>query len=322
MNLTLTATAPDHRTLADPIVRHVMSAGATIAEIQMYDDGIAGGSALHLRMKWPGNCRTLAILRGDLKSFGRKKGFSICAWSPDERQGSSRLAVCVTHRPEPALAVLRAIQDGRLRAASAVLIGNRTTCRSIAEQFGVDWNCIGDGSGNPDNKRLDALIDQYEVDYIVLARYMRLIPATLCRKFAGRIINLHHGLLPAFPGAQPYHDAYRHRMLTYGATVHFIVPELDAGDQIIHQDSFSVDPGTPLKEIMHFGQSEHEPSCLVEGLRRLLDREVELQFHKVVALANCSRRGNSKGAPKGEIRNGLCTMREDTPSRKPSSKCT
>ena len=64
-----------------------------------------------------------------------------------------------------------------------------------------------------------------------------------------RIINLHHGLLPGFPGAQPYRDAFARHMLTYGATVHFIVPELDAGEQIIHQEAFAVRPGTPLEEV-------------------------------------------------------------------------
>jgi formyltetrahydrofolate deformylase len=73
-------------------------------------------------------------------------------------------------------------------------------------------------------------------------------------------------------------------MLTYGATVHFIVPDLDAGDQIIHQDTFGVEPGTPLERILDFGQGEHESACLVEGLRRVLEGEVELRFHKVVAV--------------------------------------
>ena len=165
----------------------------------------------------------------------------------------------------------------------AVLLGNRPACRAVAEQFGVDWHLIGDSDGKPDDERMVELFDRYEVDYVVLARYMRLVPPSTCWKFAGgRIINLHHGLLPAFPGAQPYRDAYSRRMLTYGATVHFIVPELDAGDQIIHQDTFTVPPGTPLEQIERIGMSDHEPSCLVEGLRRVVEREVELHFHKVV----------------------------------------
>ena len=72
-------------------------------------------------------------------------------------------------------------------------------------------------------------------------------------------------------------------MLTYGATCHFIVPELDAGNQIICQSSYSVRPSMSLEEILRIGQEDNEPRCLVEGVRRVVDREVRLHFHKVVA---------------------------------------
>ena len=283
MQVIITAVGPDNRGLADPIVHHVTSAGANIAEIQMYDHDAERVFAMLLRLDWPAGGAGVAELRRRMDGIGRDKGLSIRTWARDEHARPPRLAVCVTHRPEPPLAVLRAIRDGRLRAEAALLVGNRPTCRALAEQFGVDWHMVGDAAGNPDNDRMVKLFDQYEVDYIVLARYMRLVPASVCWKFAGgRIVNLHHGLLPAFPGARPYHDAYSHRMLTYGATVHFIVPELDAGDQIIHQDTFTVPPGTPLAQVLHIGQTDHEPACLVEGLRRVLDREVALHFHKVI----------------------------------------
>jgi formyltetrahydrofolate deformylase len=110
------------------------------------------------------------------------------------------------------------------------------------------------------------------------------LPAASCWKYAGgRIINLHHGLLPSFPGMQPYHDAHASRMLTYGATCHFIVPELDAGCQIIYQSTFMVPPGTTRDEIIRRGQQDNEPHCLVEGVRRVVDGEVQLHFNRVVA---------------------------------------
>jgi formyltetrahydrofolate deformylase len=283
MQVIVTAVGPDNRGLADPIVHHVTSVGANIAEIQMYDHDAEKVFAMLLRMDWPAERAALSELRAKMQEVGRQKGLSVRTWSRDEHARPPRLAVCVTHRPEPPLAVLRAVRDRRLSATAAVMVGNQPSCRAVAEQFGVDWHLVGDAQGAPDNERMVELFDRYEVDYVVLARYMRLIPPSTCWKFAGgRIINLHHGLLPAFPGAQPYRDAYSHRMLTYGATVHFIVPELDAGDQIIHQDTFTVAPGTQLEQIMHIGQTDHEPACLVEGLRRVFDREVELHFHKVV----------------------------------------
>ncbi|MDA1017101.1 MAG: formyltransferase family protein [Planctomycetota bacterium] len=283
MQVIITAVGPDNRGLADPIVHHVTTCGANIHEIQMYDRDSAHLFAMLMRIEWPGSGETIAELRERLSQIGRETGLTIRTWSRDEHQRPPRLAICTTYRSEAPLALLRAIRDGTLKATPAVMLGNRPACRGIAEQFGVDFHLVGDGGGNPDNDRMEQLFDEYDVDYIVLARYMRILPPGTCWRFAGgRIINLHHGLLPPFPGFRPYEDAHVHHMLTYGATVHFIIPELDAGNQIIHQATFTVFPGTPLEEIKRQGESDHEPSCLLEGVRRVVDRQVELHFHRVV----------------------------------------
>ncbi len=249
----------------------------------MYDRDTEHVFAMMLRMEWPEEQMPLAELKTDLAEIGRAKQLEIRAWARTQRSGPARLAICTTYRPEPALAVLRAIRDGRLRAEPALMLGNRPHCRGVAEQFSIAWRQIGDAKGSPDNERMVQLLDEYDIDFVVLARYMRLIPASTCWRFAGgRIINLHHGLLPSFPGPRPYADAFSHRMLTFGATAHFIVPELDAGNQIIHQSAFTVFPGTPLQDIKRQGQQDNEPECLVEGLRRVVTGEVALHFHRVV----------------------------------------
>lgn len=283
MQVIITAVGPDNIGLTDPIVHHVSAAGANIAELQMYNHDEEALFAMYLRIDWKGSSASIAGLRQAMDQIGREKGLSIRTWSRDEHARPARLAICATFRPETPTALLRAIRDGRIRAHAAVMIGNRNACRGIAEQFSVPWESIGNAAGDPDNERFAQIIDQYDVDYVVLARYMRVLPARLCWQFAGgRIINLHHGLLPPFPGPRPYQDAYQSRMLTYGATVHFIIPELDEGNQIIHQQTFTVAPGTNLESIMTIGQSDNEPSCLVEGIRRVVDREVSLHFHRVV----------------------------------------
>jgi formyltetrahydrofolate deformylase len=278
----ITAVGPDNVGLADPIIHHVTGEGANIGEIQMYDHDEEAIFAMLLRIELARE--RVERLRSGLSEIGRLKELSIRVWSPDERLEKPRLAVCTTYRPEPALALLRAIRDGQIKADPAVMIGNRQACRGIAEQFEVPWEFIGDGKGSPNEDQLVDLMDEYEVDYVILARYMRVLPASTCWKYAGgRIINLHHGLLPGFPGMRPYRDAYESRMLTFGATCHFIVPELDAGNQIVHQETMSVPPGTKLDEIIRRGQVDNEPRCLVEGVRRVVDREVQLHFHRVIA---------------------------------------
>lgn len=282
MRIIITAVGPDNRGLADPIVHYVTGQGANIAEIQMYDRDEEHLFAMLLRIEL--ERAQYPLLQKAMSEIGRYKNLAIRVWSPELRAERPRLAICATYRTEPPLALLRAIRDEKIRATAAVMIGNRPHCRSLAEQFGIDWHSVGDDQGAPNDDRLIEICDQYEVDYIILARYMRVLPPSSCWKYAGgRIVNLHHGLLPSFPGMRPYDDAYRSRMLTFGATCHFIVPELDAGNQIIHQSTFTVPPGTKLADVVRRGQEDNEPHCLVEGVRRVVDREVELHFHRVIA---------------------------------------
>ena len=282
MQIVITAVGPDHVGLADPIIHHVTGLGANISEIQMYDHDEEAVFAMLLRIELAGN--PLAELRTALQEIGQQKNLTIRVWSPEERAKKPRIALCTTYRTETPLAVLRAIRDGQIQAEVAVMIGNRVACRGLAEQFDVPFEMVGDANGVTDDEQMVQLFDQYEVDYVVLARYMRVLPASSCWKYAGgRIVNLHHGLLPSFPGMRPYHAAYACGMLTYGATCHFIVPELDAGNQIIHQSTFTVPPSTKLDDIVRLGQEDNEPGCLVEGVRRVIGQEVKLHFHRVVA---------------------------------------
>jgi formyltetrahydrofolate deformylase len=282
MQVVITAVGPDHCGLADPIIHHVTGLGANIAEIQMYDHDEQSLFAMLLRIELSADAWPAA--KQQLQQIGQLKGLSVRVWSPEERKSRPRLAICTTMRPEPALALLRAIRDGQVSAEPAIMLANRPNCRALAEQFDVPWHLIGDERGVPDNERLIALCDEAEVDYIVLARYMRILPPASCWKYAGgRIINLHHGVLPSFPGMRPYHEAFASRMLTYGATCHFIVPELDAGNQIIYQSTFTVGHGLKIEDIVRRGQEDNEPHCLVEGVRRVVEGDVQLHFHRVVA---------------------------------------
>lgn len=281
MEIVITAVGPDNVGLADPIIHDVTSRGANIAEIQMYDHDEAAVFAMLCRIRMEPN--QLEPLRARMKHVADLKKLEIRVWSPDERAEKPNIAICTTFLEHTPRAVLEAIRDGLILANPVVLIGNRRKCESLANEFQVPFEYIGREDGSGDDEAMVKTIDQYQADYVVLARYMRVLPPDTCWKFAGgRIINLHHGLLPSFRGLRPYHDAYAARMLTFGATCHFIVPELDAGNQTINQTTFSVPPGTKLEEVIAVGQSHNEPSCLVEGVRRVCAREVQLHFHRVI----------------------------------------
>ncbi len=285
MEVVITALGPDNVGLADPIIHYVTGAGARIAEIQMYDHDEEHLFAMLCRVDI--DAQSLPLLRNAMTQIGEHKKLAIRVWTAPEPDGRPRLAVCATYVEHTPRAILEAVRDGVINADVAVLISNRKKCSPLAAEFGIPFCLIGDENGVADDAAMVAELDRCDVDYVILARYMRVLPPSTCWQFAGgRIINLHHGLLPGFPGFRPYHDAHASRMLTFGATCHFIIPELDAGNQIINQRTFSVAPGTAIEEVIRIGERDNEPKCLVEGVRRAVDREVFLHFHRVRAKQN------------------------------------
>ena len=290
MEVVITALGPDNRGLADPIIHHVTGRGARITEIQMYDHDEEQIFAMLIRMDI--DPEEFDPLVAAMRQIGDHTQLAIRVWSSEKNVDKPRLAVCCTFVEHTPRAVLEAVRDGLVRGEVAVVISNRKKLKTLAEEFGVPFRMIGNEGGSAKDTEMIEVLDEFDIDYVILARYMRILPAQTCWQFAGgRILNLHHGLLPGFPGFRPYHDAHNARMLTFGATCHFIIPELDAGNQTINQRTFSVSPGTPLEEIIAQGESENEPACLVEGVRRVVNREVCLHFHRVVA-----RKANSNTA--------------------------
>ena len=282
MEVVITALGPDNVGLADPIIHYVTGRGARIAEIQMYDHDEEHVFAMLCRIDVDPS--EYELLVDAMKQIGEHTKLAIRVWSSEVRAKSPRVAVCGTYVEATPRAVLQAMADGVIQAEPAVVISNRKKLSSLAEEYGVPFRMIGDEKGVADDDAMVEAFDEFDVDYVVLARYMRILAPSTCWQFAGgRILNLHHGLLPGFPGFRPYHDAYNARMLTFGATCHFIIPELDAGNQTVNQRTFAVAPGTPLREVIEEGETKNEPACLVEGVRRVVDREVYLHFHRVVA---------------------------------------
>ena len=282
MEVVITALGPDNVGLADPIIHHVTGRGARIAEIQMYDHDDEQLFAMLCRIDIERS--EFEPLVDAMRQIGEHTRLAIRVWSSELRATRPRLAICGTFVEHTPRAVLQAVAEQRLNAESTVMISNRNKLAGLADEFGVPFQMIGGDKGTADDSQMVEILDEFDVDYVILARYMRILPASTCWQFAGgRIINLHHGLLPGFPGFRPYHDAYHSRMLTFGATCHFIIPELDAGNQTINQRTFAVAPGTPLAKVIERGEVENEPECLVEGVRRVVNREVYLHFHRVVA---------------------------------------
>ena len=123
------------------------------------------------------------------------------------------------------------------------------------------------------------LLDKADVDLLVLARFMRILSPAFVWRFPNRIVNVHPSLLPAFPGASAYRQAWERGVRVAGATAHFVTPELDAGP-ILAQKSFAVQRDDPLDEIRRRGQ-EAESEVLVEALELCLKEDLDVHWGRV-----------------------------------------
>jgi formyltetrahydrofolate deformylase len=126
---------------------------------------------------------------------------------------------------------------GELPADLKVVVSNHEDCGPLVERYGLPFVYAPVmPATKPDAERtLLELIADFEIDVVVLARYMQILSDDLCLSLEGRMINIHHSFLPGFKGARPYHQAYERGVKLIGATAHFVTPELDEGP-IIEQD--------------------------------------------------------------------------------------
>lgn len=162
-----------------------------------------------------------------------------------------RTAVLVTKTDHCLNEILWRTELGELPIEITSIIGNRPNCRPIADHAAIPFHEIdmADSKREPGFTEIRRLIEAQDVELIVLARFMQIIPNDFCRDFAGRIINIHHSFLPAFIGANPYKQAYERGVKLIGATCHYVTADLDAGP-IIEQE---------VERVHHF----HTPTDLV-----------------------------------------------------------
>jgi len=129
-------------------------------------------------------------------------------------------------------------------------------------------------------RQIMELVEEHNIDLVVLARYMQILPPAICEKLSGRIINIHHSFLPSFKGAKPYHQAYDRGVKLIGATAHFVTSDLDEGP-IIEQNVVRVDHGFSAKELTIEG-SNVERTVLSSAVKMVAERRVLLNGHKTV----------------------------------------
>jgi formyltetrahydrofolate deformylase len=171
---------------------------------------------------------------------------------------------------------------GELRFDLRGVVSNHESARAYVEHHGVAFHHVpippADRAGG--FSRVERLLDGEGVDLVVLARYMQVLPAPLCERYSGRILNIHHSFLPSFAGGKPYQQAYDRGVKLIGATSHFATAELDEGP-IVEQDVIRVDHGDTVEDMIRLGR-DVEKTVLARAVRYVLEDRVLVNGSKTV----------------------------------------
>ena len=196
---------------------------------------------------------------------------------PQRRQ---RMAILVTREPHCFEGLMRAHRARQLkRAEPALVISNRRDLEPLARKHGLPFVLISWNERGEAEARLLELLEQQEIDFVVLARFMKILSPNVVWRYKNKIINVHPSLLPSFPGAQAYRQAYEHGVKIAGVTAHFVSMHLDEGP-IIAQASFAIHPEWSLKEIISAGRGL-ETRVLVKAVKLYLAKRLDVYWGTV-----------------------------------------
>jgi formyltetrahydrofolate deformylase len=280
----ITVIGSDREGVVAEITNSIFRNGGNIEQInQKVVHGLFG---MHLQASFH-NSVNLHEIDSELRDLSIKLQMEIKAHF-EEPYRKKNVALLASKEPHCLSKILAARQKKEFDSNISVIIGSEDTLKSIADELSIPFHTVSyeSGSINAEKEILD-IIENYNIDLIVLARYMRILTPNFVWRYPNRIINIHPSLLPAFPGAFAYVQAYERGAKIVGCTAHFVTEELDQGP-IICQDAFKVTEVDSLETIKNKGQ-QLEADTLLEAVKLFLDDRLEVYWSKVHTVPKRSR---------------------------------
>ena len=246
------------------------------ANIEALEEQVTRGRfSMTLQASWLASDCHAAGVRAGLDQLARhlRMEIKIRFTRPGRRQ---RFAIMATREPHGLEALMAAYRRREIKADPVLVLGNRPDLAPLAQKFKlrfvrIPWN---------DRARAEAralrLLEAHEIDFVVLARFMKILSPNVVWRFKNKIINIHPSLLPSFPGPQAYRQAYESGVKIAGVTAHFVSMRLDEGP-IIAQGSFKIRPGMTLKDIIARGR-HLEADVLVTAVKLYLGKRLDVHW--------------------------------------------
>lgn len=205
-------------------------------------------------------------------------------WQLIDANTPKKMLILASHASHCVADLLHRWHSGDLNCEIPAVIANHNNLESMVKWHGVDFHHVPFEAGKKVQayEHIEALLEQYQPDFIVLARFMQIIPPHLCKQYAGRMINIHHSFLPSFIGSNPYQKAYDRGVKLIGATCHYVTEDLDEGP-IIEQDVVRINHRHNKDDMVRLGK-DVEATVLARGVGHHLEDRICINGHKTVIL--------------------------------------
>ncbi len=275
----LLISSPDQKGLVARITDFVYRRNGNILHSDEHIDEEAGLFLMRIEWDLAGFALARQEIRPAFEPLARE--FSL-NWELRFTDEVPRSAILVSKVEHCLYDILFRHRSGELRADFRVIISNHPDLRHLAEYFGIEFVVLP-VSQEPKAAHAALILEELrrrEIEFIVLARYMQILSADFIAPYPNRIINIHHSFLPAFVGAQPYHQAHRRGVKLIGATSHYVTADLDAGP-IIEQDVARVSHRDSVESLIRKGR-DLEKVVLARAVRLHLENRVLVYGNKTV----------------------------------------
>lgn len=269
---------PDSPGIVYNVSKFLFDHGANIIDAQQYTEEL--DSRFFMRVHFDRGTAPIPredLQRGLAELAARFHMHTELTFAEDTR----RMAIMVSKYDHCLYDLFLRRQYGEIPAEIALVVSNHPDLEPIARNFGAPFVHIpvphgGKGKAEAEKRAID-LFTEHNIDFVVLARYMQVLSPLLVDAFRNRIINVHHGFLPAFKGAKPYHQAYEYGVKIIGATSHYVTTELDMGP-IIAQETARVDHSHRAEDLVAIGR-DIEKRVLAAAVRAHAEDRI-MVFHR------------------------------------------
>ncbi|MDP5200054.1 formyltetrahydrofolate deformylase [Flavobacterium sp. DG2-3] len=207
------------------------------------------------------------------------------SWDLYNQEQKPKMALFVSKYDHCLFDILGRYSADELGVEIPMIISNHNDLRSIAERFDIPFHYVPFTKDNKEEgeARQIELLKRYQINFIVLARYMQIVTPKVISLYENKIINIHHSFLPAFPGAKPYHSAFKRGVKIIGATSHYVTEELDEGP-IIEQDIARVSHIHSVEDFIMKGR-DLERIVLARAIKLHAERKTMVYSNKTVVFS-------------------------------------